>query len=170
MHARPAHPHVDFPATARAWPAWALIGLGGIALAMADLTFAAGYWFLHSGMAPMRIPQSIAGWIIGTHEARAGGMATAVAGTLLYCATIVALVAAYVGIARRWPRVHAHVGSIGFAYGVACYALILRILVPSFSAATVPQELPLSWTIACVAAWGGIGFGCAWIARHLHTR
>ena len=118
----------------------------------------------------MRIAQSIAGWIIGTHEARAGGMSTAIAGTVLYCATIVALVALYERIAARWPRVHAHVGSIGFAYGVAGYALILRILVPSFSAATVPQELPLSWTIACVAAWGGIGFGCAWIARHLHTR
>ena len=171
MHARPALTHVELPSpAARAWPRWAWIAGGGIALALADLAFAAAFWFLHSGTSPMRIPQSIAAWVLGTPAARAGGVETAALGTVLYCAVIVAMAAAYARIAARWPRVHAHVASIGVAYGVACYALVLRILVPEFSAATVAHDLPLEWTIACVAAWGGIGFGCALIARAMRLR
>jgi len=176
MHARPALTPPDFtghalPSAARAWPALAWIVGGGTALALADLAFAAVFWFLHSGTPPMRIPQSIAAWFIGTPAARAGGVETAMLGTVLYCAVIATLVAAYVGIARRWPRVHAHVASVGVAYGIASYAVVLQILVPSLSAASVnAHDMPIEWTIACVAAWGGIGFGCAWIARALRSR
>ena len=67
MHARPALTHVELPSpAARAWPRWAWIAGGGTALALADLVFAAAYWFLHSGTSPMRIPQSIAAWVLGT--------------------------------------------------------------------------------------------------------
>ncbi|MCC8362368.1 hypothetical protein LK996_04690 [Lysobacter sp. A6] len=171
MHARPAFSPLSLPSAARAWPAWAWIVGGGIALALADLVFAAGFWFLHSGTAPARIPQSIAAWFIGTHAARAGGIETALLGAVSYCALIATLVAVYVRIAARWPRVHAHVASVGVAYGVACYALVLRILVPAFSAASSnAHDMPIEWTLACVAAWGGIGFGCAWIARAIRSR
>src|SRR5687768_14751701 len=99
MHARPAlRPHVALPSAA-----WAWVAVGGIGLGLADLAFAALYWFLHSGTPPIRIPQAIAGWVLGAHDARAGGIATALAGVALYCAIVSAMVAGYMRLASRWP-------------------------------------------------------------------
>jgi hypothetical protein len=157
-----AHGSVASP---RALPAWAWVAFGGLALGAADLAFAALYWFLHSGTPPMRIAQGIASWVIGTPAARAGGAATAFAGFALYCAVVGAMVGGYLRIAARWPRLHAQAWFAGSVYGIAMYALLFRVVLPLFSAATPPQHLPVSWTVACLAAYGGIGIGCAFIAR-----
>jgi uncharacterized membrane protein len=159
-HSR-AHPRGH----ARPLPVWAWVAGGGIALGFADLAFAALYWSLHSDFPPIRIAQGIAGWVLGTQEARAGGIATALAGLALYAAIVAAMVAGYMRLARHWPRLHAHAWSAGTAYGLAMYVLLFDIVLPNFSAATLPTHAPLSWTVACLAAYAGIGLGCAAIAR-----
>jgi hypothetical protein len=168
MHvlARPAHFDVH-----HAMPTWARIAVGGSALALADLAFAAAYWFLHSGLAPIRVAQGVASWVIGAHAAKAHGLDSAIAGVLLYCAVVSAMVAGYARLASSWPTLHRHVLAAGIAYGVAMYGLLFRVIVPHFSAATVgANSAPLSWTIACLAAYAGIGLACALIARHERSR
>jgi uncharacterized membrane protein len=166
MHARPAlRPHVALPSAARAWPTWAWVAAGGIGLGLADLAFAALYWFLHSGTPPIRIPQAIAGWVLGAHDARAGGIATALAGAALYCAIVAAMVAGYMRLASRWQALHANVAIAGGLYGLAMYALLFRVVLPLLAVPSPSKAMPPSWTLACLAAYAGIGIGCAWIAR-----
>ena len=133
MHVRSAWSHSPaLPEAHRAWPAWASVALGGSALALADLAFASLYWFLHSGLAPVRIGQAIASWVLGSHAAHAGGVDAAIAGALLYCATVAAMVAGYMRLTTHWPRLHAHAWIAGSVYGIAMYALLFEVFVPVF--------------------------------------
>jgi len=163
MHAL-ARIHSD--SGARALPVWAWVACGGVALGLADLAFAALYWYLHSGIAPVRIPQSIAGWVLGPAVARAGGIATALAGVALYCTVVAAMVAGYLKLSAWRPSVHARVAFSGSAYGLAMYVLLFRLVLPLVAPAHAPAPtMPTSWTIACLAAYAGIGIGCALLAR-----
>lgn len=168
MHAL-ARIHSDSGArqpVARPLPAWAWVACGGVALGLADLAFAALYWFLHSGVAPVRIPQSIAGWVLGPALARAGGVATALAGAALYCTVVAAMVAGYLKLSALRPALHAQVVLSGAMYGLAMYVLLFRLVLPLVAPAHAPAPaMPTSWTIACLAAYAGIGIGCALVAR-----
>lgn len=149
-----------------ALPAWAWVAFGGVALGLSDLAFAALYWFLYSGTAPIRIPQSIAGWVLGPAAARAGGIATALAGAALYCAVVATMVAGYLGLSAWRPAVHAQVAFSGAMYGLAMYVLLFRIVLPLAVPDPSPASaMPPSWTAACLAAYAGIGIGCALLAR-----
>ena len=163
MHVRSAaNSAIELPAL----PRWALITLAGSALVLGDLTFAATYWFFHSGVAPMRLGQGIASWVLGSHAAKAGGMTTAIAGVFLYCAVGVAMVATYLRISAHWPAMHKHPIVAGVLYGIAMYALIFEVFVPYLSAATVGGgHGPVSWTLGCLVAFAGIGLGCVAMAR-----
>lgn len=155
----------------RPLPAWAWVALGGMVLGLADLAFAALYWFLHSGMAPIRVPQSIAGWVLGTAAARAGGMATALAGAALYCAVVAAMLAGYLKLSAWRPAMHARVALWGGTYGLAMYLLLFRVVLPLAAPDRAPSPaMPASWTLACLAAYAGIGMGCALLARAKATR
>ena len=80
------------------------------------------------------------------------------------------MVAGYMRITMRWPRLHRHASIAGGVYGIAMYALLFEVFVPYVSAASARTlHAPLSWTIACLAAYAGIGIGCAAIAR-AHAR
>lgn len=151
---------------ARPLPGWAWVALGGVVLGLSDLAFAALYWFLHDDLAPIRVPQSIAGWVLGTVAARSGGIATALAGATLYCAVVAAMVAGYLKLSAWRPSVHARVVFSGGMYGLAMYVLLFRIVLPLVVPAYPPApKMPLSWTAACLAAYAGIGIGCALLAR-----
>lgn len=162
MHAAPAL----HPLSHRPLPPWAWIVAGGIGLALADLAFAATFWALHSGTPPIRIPQSIAAWVLGSEAARAGGAATALAGTLLYASLACAMVAGYVRLFRRAPAVRAAGMAGGVLYGCALYVLLFQVVLPNWSASP-PEASFRAWTLACVVAYAGIGAACAWIARRI---
>jgi hypothetical protein len=161
MHALPSVAPISRPV-----PAWAWITFGGIALGFADLAFAATFWFLHSGIAPIRIPQSIAGWVVGPAVARSGGIATALAGAALYAYVVAAMIAGYLRLSARRPRLRgAAAWWAGGLYGLAMYALLFRVVLPLFAAASPSTTMPAAWTLSCLVAYWGIGMGCAWIAR-----
>lgn len=161
MHAFPA-----LAAPIRPLPAWAWSVIGGVALGLGDLVFAALFWMVHSGVAPIRIPQAVASWVLGPAEARAGGVATALAGAALYCGVVGTMVAGYLHLHERFPRLRgAHAWWAGGWYGLAMYALLFRVVLPLFAAPSPAKTMPLAWTVACLVAYWCIGMGCAWIAR-----
>ena len=54
----------------------------------------------------------------------------------------------------------------GAMYGLAMYLLLFRLVLPLVAPAHAPAPaMPTSWTIACLAAYAGIGIGCALVAR-----
>lgn len=166
IHSKPdARPSGARRSDARPLPAWAWVACGGVALGLADLAFAALYWFLHSDAAPIRIPQAIAGWVLGPAAARAGGVATALAGAALYCTVVAAMVAGYLKLSAWRPAMHARWAFSGAMYGLAMYVLLFRLVLPVANPTHVPAAMPSSWTLACLAAYAGIGIGCALLAR-----
>lgn len=73
---------------------------GGVIAALLELGFAIAWWAPH-GVPATRVLQGVAAWWIG-RDAFAGGVPTALLGTLLYCHMMIALVAGYAFAARRW--------------------------------------------------------------------
>ncbi|TQM06939.1 hypothetical protein FB548_3314 [Pseudoxanthomonas sp. 3HH-4] len=142
--------------------------LAGVVAGLADLGAAILYWWVIDGVPPLRIPQSIAAWVLG-REAFAGGMATAVAGTVLFVVLTWGLVRLYASLATAWPSLRRHSVRSGLMYGALAYVAVFHIAVPLFA---VEGAAP--------ARLDGIGFGlfacavlvglpCAWAARRLRA-
>lgn len=146
---------------------WIWLLMGGLAVGTADLVFAIAWW-APLGTAPIRIPQSIAGWIIGREAAFAGGLTTALFGALLHYYLMTAIVTVYHVAARNHAMLRAHPLACGALYGAAWFALVHGIAVPLFSAAPPRHFLP-EWNLACLLAHMLlIGVPAAWMARRWH--
>jgi hypothetical protein len=149
-------------------PLWSWLLFGGVLVGSLDLAFAAGFWALRADVAPIRIPQSIASWVLGRDVARAGGIATAMLGAALYYYLTTAMVTGYHLLAQRHRLLLHRPVTMGALYGVLMYALLFKIAVPLWSAAT-PRPEPLDWTLACIAAYAVlIGIPAALFARYWH--
>jgi hypothetical protein len=124
--------------------------LGGVCLALADLGFAMAYWAMQQ-VPLIRIPQSIAAWVLGNH-AFAGGGTSALFGTTLYALLMVGVVLAYRLASQRQRLLLRRPLVCGAVYGVLAYLLVFQIVVPHFTAAVV-RPMPLDWVLACVVAY-----------------
>jgi len=163
-----ALPHAD----THTLPAWRWIPTLGIAAGGADLAFAAAWW-APLGVAPIRIPQGIAGWVVGNPAAYAGGWATAIFGALLYLSLVGLMVAGYLALARRVRPLVAHPLACGAAYGMAMYVLLFEVVHRAILVWTgQPQpQAPIAWVAACAFAYVFlIGIPAALATRaHLHA-
>ena len=159
MNTLTVSPGVD----ARNWLArapWvAIVGFGG---ALADLGVAALYWSQFQVEA-IRIPQSIAAWIIG-RDAFNGGVATALLGMLFYGGLVCAVCALYRAAARHCTPLLRHPFLYGALYGVLAYCVIFWIIAPLLTGdggSTKPE-----WLGLCVATYIlAIGIPAALAAR-----
>lgn len=148
--------------------AWAWILIGGLTVGAFDLLFAM-IWWAPLGTSPIRIPQSVAAWVIGRDVAFAGGAATALFGAALHFYLMTAIVAIYHVASRGRPWLLEHPLRNGVIYGALCYVLIHVIAVPMFSAAP-PRRFLLDWSIACLLAHMLlVGVPCALFARRWHS-
>lgn len=149
--ARPAVPTLFWPV------------MGGTAAAMLDLAVAAAYWGAR-GVAPDRIFQSIAAWLLGP-AAFTGGAATVALGAVLYAGVLSGVMGAYRLLARWFPiLLHRPLGA-GALYGASMYGLIFLVFVPHFSAAT-PAAHAWQWHAVCVAVYVSlVGIPAALLAR-----
>ncbi len=137
--------------------------MGGTAAAMLDLAVAAAYWGAR-GVAPDRIFQSIAAWLLGP-AAFTGGALTVALGAVLYAGVLSGVMGAYRRLARRFPALRHRPFSGGALYGASMYGLIFLIFVPHFSAAT-PVAHAWQWHAVCVAAYVTlVGIPAALLAR-----
>lgn len=152
-------------AQTRRLPLWSWLLLGGVTVGSLDLAFATGFWALRDGVAAVRIPQSIAAWVLGRDHAFAGGWTTALLGAALYFYLTTAMVVGYHLLARRYPALLRRPLLAGGLYGAAMYALLFELAVPLWSA-TGAGTSPLDWTLACLLAYVVlIGIPCALLAR-----
>lgn len=167
LHSRPVQGGT-LPDT-RSLPLWSWLLFGGVLVGTLDLAFATGFWFLREGVAPIRIPQSIASWVLGREAAISGGVLTAALGMALYYYLTTAMVAGYHLLSGRHSLLLRRPLTMGTLYGVLMYALLFEVAVPLWSAAP-PRPQPLEWTLACIAAYAvliGIPsalFACHWRA------
>ncbi|KAF1716608.1 hypothetical protein [Pseudoxanthomonas wuyuanensis] len=146
--------------TARPVP-WLL--LAAVYATALDLGFAALFW-AGEGVAAIRIPQSIASWLLG-RAAFDGGLATAMLGTLVYLALMWALAALYSRLSRIFPRLLRQPNRFGLAYGALMYGLVFHVGVPLLTAAG-PASQRADWIAACVLAYMVlVGLPCAWASR-----
>lgn len=136
--------------------------LAAVCAATLDLGLAALFW-AGEGVAAIRIPQSIAGWVLGP-AAFAGGPATAALGMLIYLALMWALAALYRRLSRSFPRLLRQPNRFGLAYGALMYGLVFHVGVPLFTAAPASQRA--DWIAVCVLAYMVlVGLPCAWASR-----
>lgn len=137
--------------------------MGGTAAAMLDLAVAAAYWGAR-GVAPDRIFQSIAAWLLGP-AAFTGGEGTVALGAVLYAGVLSAVMGAYRLLARRLPMLRRRPFGAGAVYGASMYGLTFLVFVPHFSAAT-PATHAWQWHAVCVAAYVLlVGIPAALLAR-----
>ncbi|GAA5071757.1 hypothetical protein [Lysobacter panacisoli] len=148
---------------------WVWLLLGGLAVGSLDLVFAIAWW-APSGTAPIRIPQSIASWVIGRDAAFAGGMTTALFGALLHYYVMTAIVAIYHVAARDNPVLRRRPLLMGALYGALWFTVIHVIAVPMFSAAP-PRRFLLDWNLACLLVhMVAVGIPAALMARRWYGR
>ena len=136
--------------------------LGGYAAAALDLLAAMAYW-VPRGIAPGRIPQSIAAWLLGP-EAFAGGVSTAVFGALLYGQLLWGVTMLYHAIARRHPLLLRRPLACGALYGILAYVAIFQLVAPLCFGARPVHDLV--WTATCVLVYATlVGMPCALFSR-----
>jgi len=141
-------------------PPWLLIG--GYTMALLDLAVAMAYW-VPRGIAPSRIPQSIAAWLLGP-AALSGGAPTALFGVLVYGQLLWGVAMLYAALARRHPLLLRRPFVCGALYGMAAYGAIFHLLAPLLFG-THPVTTP-SWLLTCLLAYATmIGIPCALFAR-----
>lgn len=137
--------------------------LAAVCATALDLGFAALFW-ASEGVAAIRIPQSIASWLLG-RAAFDGGLATAMLGMLVYLALMWALAALYSRLSRPFPQLLRQPSRFGLAYGAVMYGLVFHIGVPLFTAAG-PASQRADWIAACILAYMVlVGLPCAWASR-----
>jgi len=139
---------------------WLLIG--GYTTATLDLLAAVAYW-APQGVAPSRIPQSIASWLLGS-EAYIGGAFTAVLGAFFYGHLMWGVVLLYHAMARRRPLLLRRPLVCGALYGAAAYVAIFQVLAPlCFGARPVHDA---AWTATCLLVYASlVGIPCAFFSR-----
>lgn len=139
------------------------LALAGAAMGIADLLVAIAYWW-PAGVAPIRIPQSIAAWVLGPGPALAGGLATAALGVLVYCGLTAAMPPLYRRLATRSSLLLRRPLACGALFGVAMYVLLFQVIAPLLVPPARPQAP--EWIATCVVAYVAlIGVPCAWLAR-----
>ena len=132
-------------------PAHAWLPVIGILVGSADLAVAAAYWAPH-GIAPIRIPQSIAAWVLGSDAARAGGWSTALLGMALYFYLTSLMVELYHRLGIRHDVLLRRPYVCGALYGIAMYCLLFKLAVPLWTGMPAPPE-PATWTVTCLFAY-----------------
>lgn len=137
--------------------------LGGLTVAVLDITNAMTFWFFYRNVPPVRILQSVASGLLGK-QAFAGGTNTAMlgAGLHVFIACTVAAVF-YVGC-RVWPALLRRPVASGTIYGLGVFAVMNFVVLPLSAARQGAFHLP--WLLDEVTGHAVlIGLPVALIAR-----
>lgn len=143
-------------------PAQAVL-LGTLTVGALDLLDALVFFGLR-GIAPIRIPQSIASGLLG-RAAFEGGLPTAALGVLLHFFIAFVIVSLYHLASRRWPALTRHPLFCGALYGVVAYVVMTFGVVPLSAAPLKPPSQAAVIANGLLIHILGIGIPSALFAR-----
>jgi hypothetical protein len=138
---------------------------GTLAVGVLDILDAFVFFFVRSGVAPVRILQSIAAGVLG-RASFAGGWRTAALGLALHFFIAFVVVLVFMMASRWLPWLRHHAVAAGLLYGVAVYLTMNFVVVPA-SAAAASGALP-PWPVALngvLIHMFGVGLPAALAAR-----
>ena len=139
--------------------------LGTLTVGVLDLVDAIVFFRLRSGVAPIRIPQSIAAGALGRAAAFRGGLGTAALGVALHFFIAFGIVTIYWLASRRLSVLVRRPFVCGPLYGLGVYAFMNYVVVPLSAAASsgsTPLPVLLNGLIIHVV---GVGLPSALFAR-----
>jgi len=145
-----------------AWTPTRAILIGGLIAGAFDITYAL-LWFAGVKHAPwMRIPQSVAGGLLG-RASFDGGTATVVLGFALHWTIAIIWASIYVYAGRRFiPDLLRKPIPYGLAYGVWIYFVMNWVVLPLDAMHTKPHFTPLdTWLTGLAIHMFGIGLSIA---------
>lgn len=119
-----------------------MLVLGALVVGVLDGLDAVLFFYLRSGVPPLRIFQAIAGGLLG-RSAFDGGLATALIGLALHFFIASVIVLTYFIAARRLATLSRHPVPWGLAYGLLVYGVMTLVVVPLSAAASGRPPLPV---------------------------
>jgi hypothetical protein len=108
---------------------WLQVFLGGLLIALGDMSFAITVWFGWNEAGFIRVFQSIAVGVLGK-ASYDGGVQTAILGAALHLFMATMFVVIYTLVARRVPAILRKPFVLGPAYGVVIYIVMNFVVMP----------------------------------------
>ncbi len=114
--------------------------LGGCIAAVLDILDPIIFYYFRNGIAPIRIPQSVASGLLG-RPAFAGGINTALLGLALHLFIALVWATGFVLAARALPFLSQHPIRSGLLYGALIYIVMNYLVLPhSYAAPSRPTH------------------------------
>ncbi|MEO5560200.1 MAG: hypothetical protein ABIO49_10055 [Dokdonella sp.] len=130
---------------------WLQVFLGGLLIALGDMSFAIAVWFGWNAAGIVRVFQSIAVGVLGK-ASYDGGVPTAILGAALHLIMATLFVAIYTLVARRAPAILRKPFVLGPAYGVVIYLVMNFVVMPLSRVAASPTFKHPDWIAYSVLA------------------
>lgn len=150
-------------------PAWAQVLLGGLLVALGDMSFAATLWFGWDGPGMVRLFQTIAVGVLGPASFD-GGLQSAALGAVLHVFMATMFVLIYVLVARRHRGLLARPLGYGLPYGVVLYLAMNFVVLPLSRVNATPSLKHPDWIAWSVLAHMAFGVICVLFARRALRR
>jgi uncharacterized membrane protein YagU involved in acid resistance len=138
---------------------------GGLIAATADMGYALIHYHFAADIAFLRIPQSIAAGLLGRDASFAGGVPTALLGTVLHYFILIVASGIYATVSLKWRALVTHPWACGIAFGIAVFAFMRFVVLP-LSAIGAPH-LPKGQFLVgeLLSHLFGVGVPIAFMAR-----
>ncbi len=125
------------PASSRPWGTLESVVLGGMLVAVLDLTEAIVFVWFAFGTRPYRVPQIISAALLG-RQSFSMGVTSVLLGLTLHLAVAFSVVAVYAAASRHLASLQRHVVVSGLLYGLGVYVFMNLVVVPL---SALPEEL-----------------------------
>lgn len=150
-------------------PVWAQVLLGGLLVALGDMSFAATLWFGWDAAGMVRLFQTIAVGVLGPASFD-GGLQSAGLGVALHVFMATMFVLIYTLVARRYTGLVSRPWSYGIPYGVVLYLVMNFVVLPLSRVNATPSLKHLDWIAWSVLAHMLFGVICVAFAKRALRR
>jgi hypothetical protein len=159
INMEPRDAHAPLPA----WRAWVY---AGVTIGVLDILDAFVFFWLRSGVRPVRILQSVASGVLGK-GAYTGGTQAAALGLALHFVIAFTIAGVFILLSRRFPFLRRPVLVWGPLYGIAVYLVMNQVVVPLSQAAHGAKPLPVIVNGVLIHILA-VGLPSAWFASRIH--
>lgn len=136
--------------------------VGGMLVAVLQLTEEIAFLWFAFGTRPYRVPQIVAAALLG-RQSFAMGVTSVLLGLTVHLAVAFSVVAVYAAASRRFVSLRRHVVASGLLYGLAVYAFMQAVVLPL---SALPEELKRPTALSLLNGLFGhallVGLPTAW--------